>query len=304
LSAQGACGGDVRAVILPRHGEEDSGFVRCFVGPLSTLRATMSRGDGVRRLSVAALVGLALADAGCGSAGRVAPKATPQPSMPAHSVVAGPCSSVRTTTPIEDVPAACAALWQPYGVTKVPPPDILQQEHVPSAPPVRNMTNGAVPDSVAQHWADASNWESGWLKWAEANDQPGLLTHLSGGAVIGRPENAAMHDGATIAQHDCNLYPLSNALYRMGEDGAAYFARKGLQTDDAFVLVAVYGGPCEARVLYPDGRQSNIPELSATTTALVSGVLRSDPVLGDIWFPDAGGSCIDPAGPPRQWCSR
>jgi hypothetical protein len=208
------------------------------------------------------------------------------------------------TTPIDAVPPACAALWQPYQVTKVPPSDILQQEHVPPAPPVRNMTNGAISDAVAQHWADASNWESGWLKWAEANDQLAFLTHVTGSDTIARDERVALEAGATIAQPDCNLYPAANTVFRVFSDGYAYFARKGLPTDDAFVIVAVYAGPCSAQASYPDGHTAVVPGLASTTTAFAPGVLRSDPILGDLWYVDAGGNCQDPAGPPGQWCGR
>ena len=121
-------------------------------------------------MAVIALMGLAVA--GCSSSPASAPSSSgASPSATASGRPGGPCASVVTTTPIGDVPAACAALWAPYGVTKVPPYDILSEEHVPAAPPVQNMTDGAVSDATAQLWANASNRGSGWYEWAEANDQ-------------------------------------------------------------------------------------------------------------------------------------
>ena len=186
----------------------------------------------------------------------------------------------------------------------VPPPDILQQEHVPPAPRVVNMTNGAVSQSDAQHWADASNRGSGWYKWAEAFDQPYLLPHLVGPALIGPTQEQALEQGARISLPDCAIYPLTNALYPVLADGKAYFASKQLPTDDSYVLVVTYSGPCAATATFPDGHTQSIPETSGPATAFEPGMLRPDALLGDTWYTDAGGSCGDPAGPPPEWCSR
>jgi hypothetical protein len=208
------------------------------------------------------------------------------------------------TTAIEQAPAACAALWSPYQVTKVPPPDILQQEHVPAAPPVRNMTNGAVTDAMAQHWADADTADAGWLKWAEANDQLAFLIHVNGPDVLSASERMALAQGALITQPDCDLYPTQRALFTVGADGNAYFMRKGLPTDNANVFVEVFTGPCSVSATFPDGHTATISQLPQTTTAFVPGKLKSDPVLGEIWYSDAGGGCQDPTGPPSAWCAQ
>lgn len=186
----------------------------------------------------------------------------------------------------------------------MPPVDELQQEHVPAAPTVKNMTNGAVSQADAQHWADASNWDSGWDKWAQANDQPFLLSRLAGPAVISKAEVQALQQGATINQPDCNLYPTSVELFTVGPDGDAYFTREGVPADMAYVMVAVYAGPCYPVATFADGHQQTMPGLSAPETVFVPGKLEHDPLLGDIWYSDAGGNCNDTAGPPAQWCGR
>jgi len=215
-----------------------------------------------------------------------------------------PCANVTTTTPLEEVTAGCQELWSPYGVTEVPPADELQLEHVPPAPRVVNMTGGAVSDATAQRWADASNRDSGWWKWAQAHDQLYMLRFLVGPALIPAVEVEAPQDGATIAQPDCNLYPISATLFAMGTDGRAYFARKHLPTDDTYVFAVVYTGPCSETVTYPGGRSATIVDGTRQATVLSPGYLRSDPVLGDIWFGDAGGTCEDAEGPPAAWCGR
>ena len=226
------------------------------------------------------------------------------PASAAPSTVATACASVHTTTPITKVPTACELLWEPTHDTLVPPVNILQQEKVPAAPPVQNMTNGAVSQTDAQHWADAANYDSGWDKWAEANGQAFLLTRLSGPALVSTANVQALERGATIDQPSCNLYPTSVALYPVGADGSAYFIRKGLPADMEYVLVTTATGPCHPVATYPDGHQETLPGLETTTTLFAPGRLEHDPLLGDIWYADAGGNCSDSVGPPPEWCGR
>lgn len=266
----------------------------------------MGKGATVRGVGEVVAGGCCVVLSACSGSGgttstpHVSPSTTASP-----SAATGPCATVHTTTPIAQVPAACAELWQPYQVTMVPPPDILQQEHVPPAPHVLNMTNGAVSQADAQHWADADNWDSGWFKWAEQYGQPYLLRRLAGPAVTSAAEMEALSQGATILQPDCNFYPKAVTLYSVGADGKAYFARKGLPVDAAYVLVETpENGPCAATVRYPDGRIVSLPEPPGTAPLFVPGGLRHDPVLGDIWYSDGGGGCDDPEGPPTEWCGR
>jgi hypothetical protein len=209
-----------------------------------------------------------------------------------------------TTTPLEDVGLACQDRWLPYEVSAVPPSNELQVEHVPAAPTVVNMTDGAVGDATAQHWADASNWDSGWWKWAQANDQLFVLRHLVGPTMIPADEVEPMQNGGTVDQPDCNLYPIMSKLFAVGAAGKAYFARRHLATADAYVFVVEYRGPCSELVTQANGQRSTIVDFTANTTVSQPGVLRHDAVLGDLWFADAGGSCQDPMGPPAAWCGR
>ncbi|MGH7686884.1 MAG: hypothetical protein ACREN2_08725 [Candidatus Dormibacteria bacterium] len=185
----------------------------------------------------------------------------------------------------------------------VPPPDILQQEHVPDAPAVKNMTNGAVSQTDAQHWANANNWATGWLKWADENDQPVVLSAVVGDAVLAVSQEQAMQSGAAIHDPDC-IYVQSATLFPLGVDGKAYFARKNLPTDYDYVFVVTFNGPCASTATYPDGHSAVLPGTTGPITAFVPGTLRHDQLLGDIWYTDAGGDCHDPNGPPPEWCGR
>lgn len=166
------------------------------------------------------------------------------------------------------------------------------------------MTNGAVSQADAQHWADAANWNSGWDKWAEANGQTFLLSRLTGPALVPEMDVQALEQGATIDQPACALYPASVALFPVGADGDAYFTRKGLPADMAYVLVVGLNGPCNGVATYPDGHVQALPGVPQPMTGFEPGRLEHDPLLGDIWYADAGGNCNDPAGPPPEWCGR
>lgn len=163
------------------------------------------------------------------------------------------------------------------------------------------MTGGAVSDADAQASADANNRTGGWYKWAEANDQPALLRHLLAANLVSANEQQLLAQGARIDQPDCALFPTSDRLYPIKDDGRAYFAKKNVAVTDPYVLVIGYAGPCAATVTYSDGHTSTLQELAAPGTGFGTGALRHDPVLGDIWFAEAAGSCAD-AGAPAAWC--
>ncbi len=257
----------------------------------------------MRGLATTVLVGSWLLVAtGCGAA--PSRRAAPPPIAVAHAPVTDPCSSVLVTTPIDRVTPACQDVWSSYGVTAVPPSNELALEHVPDAPPVVNMTDGAVSDTTAQHWADASNRDSGWWKWAQGNDQLFVLRDLVGPALIPAIEVEALQNGGTVEQPPCNLYPISWKLFPIGAEGKAYFARKHQPTDDGYVFVVVYGGPCSETISDSLGHATALVDFTENTTVFSPGVLRRDRVLGDLWFADAGGNCQDPSGPPAAWCGR
>jgi|GEM_PF-2202575 len=243
-----------------------------------------------------------LAVTACGAVSARSPalpaKATPVPA-PIDA-----CAAVIVTTPLTEVAPACRQRWSPYGVSDVPPSNELSIEHVPAPPPVDNMTRGAVSDAVAQRWANASNRDSGWWQWAEHDDQLFVLRHLVGPALIPAVEVEALQGGGSVEQPACNLYPLSWRLFPVDAGGRAYFARKNLPTDDAYVFVIVYAGPCSETIRSSNGAGTSVVDFSEDTTVFSAGVLRADPVLGDIWFADAGGACQDPSGPPAAWCGR
>ena len=250
----------------------------------------------------AGLAVMAVALAACGSptpsrtsSPTAAPTATPRP-----SAAAGACASVMTTTPIEQVPAACAALWAPYGVTKVPPANLTDGTPVPTT--VVNGTKGAVADADAQKWALAVNRTGVWLRWSEANDQFQLTTHLESPQVVNGIVDAAMRRGTRVTDPDCDLFAQRYLLVANDVQGTSFFSSFGQSIRDMYVFIERYPGPCAITV---DSQSGSTQTLLATPVALSSisaGNVLDDPVLGDIWFGDGAALCTT-RGAPTAWCA-
>jgi hypothetical protein len=205
-----------------------------------------------------------------------------------------------TTTPIGQVPAPCAALWTPYGVTKVPPANLTDATPLP--PAVVNGTRGAVGDADAQAWALAANRTGMWLRWSEANDQFGLTTRIEGSKVVNAEIDQQMRHGTRVLDPDCDLFAQKYRLFPMTDEGRSFFAAFGELTHDSYVLVEQYPGPC---AITGKGATGQLQTLLSTPTATVSisaGQAREDPVLGTIWFGDGAGFCTD-RGAPSTWCA-
>lgn len=258
----------------------------------------MVRTGGIRvgTVAVAAMV------ASCGTP---APHSTTSPTPhsttpPRPSAAAGPCASVTTTTPIAQVPAACAALWAPYGVTKVPPANLT--DATPAPPPVTNATRGAVSDADAQAWALAVNRTGMWLRWSEANDQYALTTYLEARQVVNATLDQAMRRGTSVIDPDCDLFATQYRLFPLTTEGSAFFTSFGQATHDSYVFVERYPGPCA--ILGKDAAGSTHTLLSTpnSVVSLSAGTVRHDPLLGDIWFGDGAAFCTN-SGAPTAWCS-
>jgi hypothetical protein len=253
--------------------------------------------------SLAGLAVGALALSSCGTPTSPAtttarPTATP---LARPSAATGPCASVRTTTAIDQVPAACAALWAPYGVTKVPPANLT--DSTPAPRDVVNATNGAVSDADAHAWALAANRAGTWLQWSEANDQFGLTTRIEGAQVVNAQIDKFMRQGIAVMDPSCDLFAQDYRVFPMTNAGTTFFSSFGESTRDGFVLVERYPGPC---AITGKDAQGNIRTLLSTATPTVSisaGEIRTDPLLGRIWFGDGAAFCTD-RGAPLNWCAQ
>lgn len=236
----------------------------------------------------------------CGGGGSSAAPAQTRTPPVSTTPPAGPCAAVRQTTDLSSVSAACQAAWRPYGVTKVPPADLL--DATPLAPVVSNRTPGSVDDREAQQWANAANRDSAWVKWALANGQLSLLRALNAPVAIGGEDSKALAAGATILAADCNLYPQSVALWPVDSSTSKYFVDLHAPTSAKYVLVGTFA-KCSSTVVFPDGRTAPIDQ-SAGGTILAPGMDRDVYPLGEIWFSDSVGSCESSPPPPARFCRR
>ncbi|MGH7722274.1 MAG: hypothetical protein ACRENL_05490 [Candidatus Dormibacteria bacterium] len=205
-----------------------------------------------------------------------------------------------TTTAIEQVPAACAALWAPYGVTKVPPANLT--DSTPTPPSVVNGTHGAVSDTDARSWALAANRAAVWLRWSEAHDQFNLTQRLEGPLVVNAQLEQLMRQGVVVSDPACDLFADRYVLFSMTSQGRQFFASFAEQPTDRFVLEEHYPGPCSLTATFQDGHTKTLFPSAGPVTSVVAGTVRRDPLMGDIWYLSAGGFCTD-RGAPIEWCA-
>jgi hypothetical protein len=206
---------------------------------------------------------------------------------------------VHTTTAIDQVPAACAGLWAPYGVTKVPPANLT--DSTPAPPLVVNGTNGVVSVADAQAWAQAANRAAMWYRWAEQFGQASMLSRLVTLSLVPASELSALSKGAEIDEPACSSFGIRYAFFALGTEGASFFSGLGQRTSAQFVLAETYPGPCEISAKYPDGHVSVLFSYSAAGTTVSSGSVRRDALLGDIWYSEAAADCSTQQ-PPQHWC--
>ncbi len=258
----------------------------------------MLRG-GIRTIVLATL-----AVAGLSSCGNPAPVHTQTgtasaTAAPRPSAAAGPCASVTTTTPIGQVPAACAALWTPYGVTKVPPANLT--DATPAPPAVVNGTQGGLTGTELAFWVRASTRASVWYRWAEANDQAALIPHLGQLSLVPKVELQAMAANEPISQPDCALFPTKVEAFTITRDELHFFVTEGEIVAARYAFVGTYPGPCLVTAEGPTGKPITLASYPSASVTFFASSMVNDALLGPILFTDGAGNCTDP-GAPTRWC--
>jgi hypothetical protein len=225
---------------------------------------------------------------------------TPSPTAASRpSAAAGPCASVTATMAIAEVPAACAAVWAPYGVTKVPPANLT--DSVPPPPDVVNGTHGALSDAELKQWVLASNRDSLWYRWAEANDQSALLPRLGAMSLYPTAELQALAANESITQPDCALFPTKLKAFAISAADRQYFISRGQSVSDAYVFVGAYVGACVVTAMTVTGKTITIASYPTAGTTFFASHITNDPLVGPLLYADGAGSCADPAAP-AAWC--
>jgi hypothetical protein len=206
---------------------------------------------------------------------------------------------VTTTTAIGQVPAACAAAWAPYGVTKVPPANLTDSTAV--TPQVLNVTEGALSDAELGGWILASNRDSLWYRWAEANDQSALLARLGVVSLDSPTELRAMAAGESIAQPDCALFPTKVKVFPISAADRRFFAGLGETVSSAYSFVGNYPGPCVVTATTTSGKTVTLASYPSASVTFFAGHIVDDSLLGTLLYYDGAGNCTD-RGAPTAWC--
>ncbi len=201
-------------------------------------------------------------------------KAGPTPFIPFPSI----------DTPISSISGAQQAVWSAYEVATVPGVNALGT--IPPAPPVINASYGAVPDDVAQQWANAYFRDAAWRRWALLNTQANFLSHLDGP----NEDAGTAQRGIVVRYPDCALYPTQMALLPVPPD----LSGKVIGGDNwAFLMTytAPPTTPCTVVNVYPDGHSDTNMQFTGTRVTIDKGWLHLDPLLGDLWITDVRQTC-------------
>ena len=84
-----------------------------------------------------------------------------------------------------------------------------------NTPQVVNATQGAVSDAQLAQWILASNRDSLWYRWAEANDQSSLMPRIGEVALDPPVELRAWLAQRAVIQPDCALFPTKVTVFPM-----------------------------------------------------------------------------------------
>jgi hypothetical protein len=170
-------------------------------------------------------------------------------------------------------------------------------------PRVENRTGGAVTDAQARQWALAANRANLWFQWAEANDQFRFLDHVVSTNLLSPDEARILRTGGHVSQPNCVLFPVRVRLVPIDSTERSYFSARGQYTGDKYVFVNTYRPRCAVTAVTAAGKRETLATLSTAAVAFNVGSLQAGgPLLGNIWFQTAYGSCTD-QGRPAAWCS-
>jgi DNA-binding XRE family transcriptional regulator len=273
--------------------------------PLGILPATGSpttRRKGKRVALPFALVGGVLTLAALG-AGLVHGGRAPNPRTGSACAAAGGASGTVGASqprflPDQDTPIEAAApwlqsLWRQYDVTQIPGRRVA--ESIPVPPPVRNLTLGAVCDRDAQLWLRADYRSSAYFGWLTANRQVGLDRHLHEDVFLTGKVGEEVRAGDQVIYDPCYLYAARAALVPV-DDQLQHLLMADQQptTTARYALVEYLAAPCSTTDIAP-GKPARRDVSTKPETIIEPGVLRNDPLLGDIWYSEALYVCPSPA---------
>lgn len=223
---------------------------------------------------------------------------SPQPTTVAGLL----CHGSTPGTPLGKASLGCQQAWRPYGLTVVPPDDIVAAMQAVTLPAAAVHTT--VPQQTAteaQTWANAWIRAFAWYIWAEENKQAGLVFKLAGGQVVSGDELDALQKGAAITYSPSCTQPVAATVAPMTAAGRAFFNAHFVVVDTSpDVVILSFAQPCVGTATFSDGHQATVTNITPGTKIVEAGSLHPDNSLGAIWFTDGATVCA--AGAPQGWC--
>lgn len=228
---------------------------------------------------------LAALTAGCSPGQGGKPASTPRPSVSASAGVSE---------------ATWVTYWARLGVSPAPPRDVA--DRVPTAPAVRNLTNGGQTDVTARAWLKAYLRSEAVRAWLAANlEAPALRAP---GNPIGDPNPALDNFGSLLrfidkekARGALEVRSIRDAVISDAAIVPVTDTQMGRVTPPkrltGTVLRITVRGPSSGEIRYVDGHTAAISGLSDGQTAvtLVAGRFVTDSVLGELWYTTSSWNC-------------
>lgn len=183
-------------------------------------------------------------------------------------------------TPVGSAPASLQTTWAPYQVGTIPRRGLTTR--IPDAPRVTNDTEGAISESGATAIALAFMLQTVWTGWSWEHNQLDFQEHVGDASYFAAsPLRSPATRGGKASIPTCAEVPSALTLELPSDDD---HRAEPASHRTSLKLIASYAANCQITVSFADGQTTTV---SAPSQLLIFGELRSDPYLGQIFFPES-----------------
>lgn len=228
------------------------------------------------------------------------PATIPTPSHPDPNATAVPDPGAwpEQDTPYAQASAQLQQAWAAYGVTIIPSRHVFAG--MPVVPTVLNKTNGALTQAQVQQIGLAYYRTNALWGWASLHDQTKLQLYLANQGFLNTAAGDAESKGEPVQEPSCALYPTQMAVVPVDSSITSFLQAHGYTVSSAQALSEGYKTPCTITALTGNGPTAVFGEKFGTTLDIETGSTRADPVLGLVYFREAGRECPE-SGLPTPW---
>lgn len=198
---------------------------------------------------------------------------------------ASPCAGVAVATPVDKVPAACAAAWSKFGVRLVPGQDMLRR--APQFPQI-SAGPGVTPHQAIE--LAAALWRTKTFQaFALSTRQLGLEDGLGTDHLLQRAgsEEQALEQGDRVSTPLCHFFPTRMRVVVLPDDFARFQRRSGR----ALGVKARFLGPCYATATDRTGTRHQIFSFQGADDVVFVGDVGSGDPLGAVLDVTGLGDC-------------